>query len=545
MTHKLAGTLSSPDMLIDLEKLKEDYESGFPDMNDLGQRIRFGTSGHRGTPFNTSFTQAHVRAIVQVIVDYRRKTGAPDVLYLGKDTHAVSDLAQQTALEVLAGNGVRTVLQEKNGVTPTPVISHVIINSNRSGGANYSDGVIITSSHNPPSDGGIKYNPPYGGPADTDITGWMEKRANEYLENGNRDVKWLPVNRDHLPEFITETDFSADYIDDLKNIIDLDAIREAKIKIGVDPLGGASVDYWSAIAQKYDLDLTVINDKIDPTFSFIPIDHDGKIRMDCSSPYPMKNLVAHKDEFDLAFGNDPDSDRHGIVVPKLGLLNPNHYLAVAINYLVQSRNWSPEAGIGKTLVSSSMIDRVVNALGKRLVEVPVGFKWFGPGLFTGTLVFGGEESAGASFLRKDGTAWSTDKDGIIMNLLAAEIIAKTGKNPGELYQELEKEFGSPVYQRVDQPTTPEEKTRFKDLTPDKVKSEFLAGEPIIARLTNAPGNNAPIGGLKIATENGWFAARPSGTENIYKIYAESFIGREHLDRILEEARTIVSNALNN
>ena len=543
MTHKLAGTLASPEILIDLKKLADDYKNGYPDMTDLGQRIRFGTSGHRGTPFNTSFTEAHVRAIVQVIIDYRRKVGAPDVLYLGKDTHAVSDLAQQTALEVLAGNGVRTILQEKNGVTPTPVISHIIINSNRQNGANYSDGVIITSSHNPPSDGGIKYNPPYGGPADTDITTWMEKRANEYLENGNKDVKWVPVDRSNLPEIISETDFSVDYIDDLKNIIDMNAIRNAKIRIGVDPLGGASILYWDAIAQKYGLDITVINDKVDPTFSFIPIDHDGKIRMDCSSPYPMKNLVAHKDDFDLAFGNDPDSDRHGIVVPEIGLLNPNHYLAVAIDYLAQNRDWISEAGIGKTLVSSSMIDRVAGALGRCLVEVPVGFKWFGPGLFTGTLIFGGEESAGASFLRKNGTAWSTDKDGIIMNLLAAEIIAKTGKNPGIRYQELEKKFGSPVYQRVDQPTTPEEKNRFKDLTPDKVKSEKLAGEPILARLTNAPGNGAPIGGLKIVTENGWFAARPSGTENIYKIYAESFLGQDHLNQILEEARSIVSNAL--
>lgn len=540
----IPGNLAPKDLLINVEQLEKDYLHKYPEMKQLGQRVKFGTSGHRGTPLNGSFTAAHIAAIVQAIVDYRKKTGQPEILFIGKDTHAVSDLAQQTALEVLAANGIQVILQRENGVTPTPVISHAILNANREKGSNYSDGIIITSSHNPPSDGGIKYNPPYGGPADTDITQWIEDRANQYLENGNQGVLRQTIDRKALPSGMKEIDFAKDYIDDLENIIDMKIIRDAKVHIGVDPLGGSSVGYWGPIAEKYGLDITIVNDKVDPTFSFIPVDHDGKIRMDCSSPYPMKNLVAQKDQFDLAFGNDPDADRHGIVVPSVGLLNPNHYLAVAIDYLVKNRpNWPKDAGIGKTLVSSSMIDRVVKALDRRLVEVPVGFKWFGPGLFEGSLLFGGEESAGASFLRFDGSVWSTDKDGIILCLLAAEIIARTGKDPGTHYQDFELRFGSPLYSRVDQPSTPEEKQNFKYLTPEKVQASELAGEKIEARLTNAPGNGAPIGGLKIVTENGWFAARPSGTENIYKIYAESFRGKDHLNRIMNEAAQIVSGAL--
>ncbi len=542
--NALAGTLAPKELLIDVEQLKNDYLSKYPDMKQYGQHVRFGTSGHRGTPFDGSFTQAHIQAIVQAIIDYRQATGAPAVLYMGKDTHAVSDLAQKTALGVLAANGIRTIFQKDNGVTPTPVISHAILSTNREKQGNYSDGIIITSSHNPPSDGGIKYNPPHGGPADTNITQWIEKRANEYLKNGNKEVHYQSIDQGSIPDFLTQLDFAVDYINDLENIVDVKAIRDAGLRLGVDPLGGASIEYWGPIAERYGLDITIVNDKVDPTFYFVPIDHDGKIRMDCSSPYPMKNLVARKNDFDLSFGNDPDSDRHGIVVPEIGLLSPNHNLSVSIDYLVKNRpNWPVNGAIGKTLVSSSMIDRVAKRLGRRLVEVPVGFKWFVPGLNSGTLLFGGEESAGASFLRFNGQAWSTDKDGIILDLLAAEILARTGRNPGLHYQDLEKEFGSPVYRRVDQPATPEEKLNFTKLTPDKVSTRELAGEAIQAILTNAPGNNAPIGGLKVVTENGWFAARPSGTENIYKIYAESFLGEEHLVRLLDEARILVTNVL--
>lgn len=542
--NELAGKPAPPDLLIDTNKLNRDYYEKRPDFSDPTKRVIFGTSGHRGSPFDGTFTEAHVRAIAQSVVDYRNKMGYDGPLFLGRDTHAASIPAQKTALEVLAANGVRVVYQSDDEPAPTPVISRAILAYNREHPGATADGIIITPSHNPPSDGGIKYNPPRGGAADTEATGWMQRRANELLDAQNAPVKRVDYETAVNMPNVAAVDFRPDYIDDLENIIDFDAIRRANIRVGVDPLGGAAIHYWRPIAEKYGLDLTVVNDKIDPTFSFMTVDHDGKIRMDCSSPWSMKRLVAMKDRFDIAFANDPDSDRHGIVTPKAGLMNPNHYLAVAIDYLLKNRpEWPREAGIGKTLVSSSMIDRVVAAAGRKLVEVPVGFKWFVPGLFEGTIVFGGEESAGASFLRKDGTVWTTDKDGIIMNLLAVEILAKTGKDPGAIYQEFETRFGSPVYRRTDRPTTLAQKQAFKNLTPDKVKATDLAGEPILAALTEAPGNGAPIGGLKVVTENGWFAARPSGTENIYKIYAESFKGEEHLERILSEAAETVEAAV--
>lgn len=542
--HELAGKPAPPELLIDTDKLYRDYYEKHPDMSDRTKRVIFGTSGHRGTPFNGTFTESHVRAIVQAVVDYRNKMGYSGPLFLGRDTHAISAAAQKTALEVLAANQVTVVWQSDEEPTPTPVISRAILAYNRDHAGATADGIIITPSHNPPSDGGIKYNPPHGGAADTEATGWMQRRANELLENQNTDVKRSDYEAATKSDNVTAVDFRPDYIDDLASIIDFDAIRRSGIRIGVDPLGGAAIHYWRPIAERYGLDITVVNDKIDPTFSFMTVDHDGKIRMDCSSPWSMHSLVAMKDRFDIAFANDPDSDRHGIVTPSAGLMNPNHYLAVAIDYLLKNRpNWPKTAGIGKTLVSSSMIDRVVAENGRKLVEVPVGFKWFVPGLFSGDIVFGGEESAGASFLRQDGTVWTTDKDGIIMNLLAAEILAKTGRDPGEIYRDFEAIFGSPVYRRTDRPATLSQKEAFKNLTPDKVTASELAGEPILAKLTQAPGNNAPIGGLKVTTQNGWFAARPSGTENIYKIYAESFQGEDHLNRILTEAAFVVTSAV--
>ena len=550
--HELAGKPAPKEILIDPEQLERDYIEKRPDLTNPTQRVIFGTSGHRGSPLSGTFTESHVRAIVQTIIDYRNKMGYNGPLFLGKDTHAISDAAHRTALEVLAANRVETVYQRENLPTPTPVISHAILTYNAENPGKKADGIIITPSHNPPSDGGIKYNPPTGGAADTDVTAWMQKRANEILENGSAEVKSVPLGpvdgREPLDESVREifrpVDFAEKYIADLENIIDFDAIRKANLHLGVDPLGGAGIYYWKPIAERYGLDLTVVNDRLDPTFSFMTCDRDGKIRMDCSSPWSMKRLVALKDSFDIATANDPDADRHGIVVPSVGLMNPNHFLAVAIDYLLKNRpDWPLAAGIGKTLVSSGMIDRVVADNGRKLVEVPVGFKWFVPGLLDASLLFGGEESAGASFLRKDGRVWTTDKDGIILALLASEIRAKTGRDPGELYRELERKFGSPVYRRVDVPTTLEGKAAFKKLTPDKVTASELAGEKIVAKLTRAPGNDAPIGGLKVVTENGWFAARPSGTENIYKIYGESFLGEEHLDRIFAEAERIVADAL--
>jgi phosphoglucomutase len=531
-------------MLIDVAEIERDYLEHHPDVSDANQMVSFGTSGHRGSPLNGTFTESHILATTQAICDYRRTVGTDGPLYMGKDTHAASDPAQRTALEVLAANSVETVIQRDNGVTPTPVISRAILVYNRERKQHLSDGIVITPSHNPPEDGGFKYNPTNGGPADTDVTRWVQDRANELLRANNVGVKRVPYSSAINAATTHQEDFVLPYVNDLKNVADMDAIRDAGLKLGVDPLGGASGPYWEPINAVYKVDITVVNPVIDPTFSFMTVDHDGVIRMDCSSPYAMARLVGLKDKYRLAFANDPDSDRHGIVTPSAGLLNPNHYLAVAIQYLLGHRNrWRSDVTVGKTLVSSSMIDKVVQKLGRRLLEVPVGFKWFVPGLVDGSCCFGGEESAGASFLRIDGTAWTTDKDGLIMDLLAAEITARTGKDPGEHYRELVSEFGASYYTRIDAPATPEQKLKLAKLSADAVTAESLAGEPIIAKLTRAPGNNAPIGGLKVVAASGWFAARPSGTENIYKVYAESFKNQAHLNSILAEAQGIVNSAL--
>jgi len=540
----LAGLPAPKEMLIDVARLQQEYFERRPDINDPNQMVSFGTSGHRGSSLRGTFTESHILAITQAICDYRRTRGTDGPVYMGKDTHALSGPAQDTALEVLAANSVEIILQRDNGVTPTPVISHAVLVFNRDRKQHLADGIVITPSHNPPEDGGFKYNPTNGGPADTDVTRWIEDRANELLRGGNTGVKRIALSAAIKAGSTHQEDFVSPYVRDLQNVVDMDSIRAAGLTLGVDPLGGASLPYWEPINSVYQLDIAVVNPKIDPTFSFMTVDHDGKIRMDCSSPYAMARLVGLKDQYRLAFGNDPDSDRHGIVTPSAGLMNPNHYLAVAIRYLLTERPaWSKDAAVGKTLVSSSMIDRVVNKLGRRLSEVPVGFKWFAPGLFDGSYCFGGEESAGASFLRRDGTVWATDKDGLIMDLLAAEITARTGKDPSEHYRELTAEFGTPYYTRIDAPATPEQKAKLGKLSPDAVKESNLAGEPITAKLTRAPGNNAPIGGLKVVAASGWFAARPSGTENIYKIYAESFRDEKHLNAIVGEAQEIVKNAL--
>jgi phosphoglucomutase len=540
----LAGKPAPKELLIDPVRLQRDYYDLKPDASDRNQLVSFGTSGHRGSALHGTFNEAHILAITQAICEYREGQGIDGPLYMGKDTHAVSEPAQRTALEVLAANGIETIIQENDGVTPTPVISHAILVYNRGRNEHLADGIVITPSHNPPEDGGFKYNPPNGGPADTDVTGWVQNRANDLLRSGNKDVKRVPFEKAIRAASTHQEDFVLPFVRDLRNVVDMDGIREARLKLGVDPLGGASLPYWDPINSIYGLEVEVVNRRIDPTFSFMTVDHDGKIRMDCSSPYAMARLVGLKDQFQLAFGNDTDADRHGIVSPSAGLLNPNHYLAVAIRYLLTHRpNWRQDVIVGKTLVSSSMIDRVVNKLGRRLSEVPVGFKWFVPGLVDGLFCFGGEESAGASFLRQNGTAWATDKDGLIMVLLAAEITARTGKDPGQHYRELTAEFGTPYYTRIDAPATPEQKAKLQKLSPDAVKESDLAGEPITAKLTKAPGNQAPIGGLKVVAKSGWFAARPSGTENIYKIYAESFKSELHLQAILSEAQEIVNNAL--
>jgi phosphoglucomutase len=540
----LAGKPAPKEMLIDVARLEKDYFERHPELSDPTQLVSFGTSGHRGSPLQGTFTEAHILAITQAICDYRREAGTDGPLYMGKDTHAVSGPAQRTALEVLAANHVETIIQQADGVTPTPVISRAILVYNRSRKEHLADGIVVTPSHNPPEDGGFKYNPTNGGPADTDVTHWVEDRANDLLRAGNAGVKRVPFTKAIHSSSTHQEDFVLPYVRDLKNVADIDAIRGAHLKLGVDPLGGASQPYWEPINSLYGLDVAVVNPVIDPTFSFMTVDHDGKIRMDCSSPYAMARLVGLKDQYQVAFANDPDSDRHGIVTPVAGLMNPNHYLAVAIRYLLTHRpQWREDVLVGKTLVSSSMIDRVVKKLGRELREVPVGFKWFVPGLFSGSYCFGGEESAGASFLRLDGTVWSTDKDGLIMDFLAAEITARTGKDPGEHYRELTAEFGTPYYTRIDAPATPEQKARLQKLSPDAVKESDLAGEPITAKLTKAPGNQAPIGGLKVVAESGWFAARPSGTENIYKIYAESFSSQSHLNAIVSEAQEMVNNAL--
>ena len=543
MPHELAGKPAPASLLIDVDRLVDAYYSKEPDPSDPEQMVSFGTSGHRGSSLAGSFNEAHILAITQAICEWRQREGITGPLFLGKDTHALSRPAERTALEVLAANRVDTVVQADDGFTPTPSISRLILTHNRGRKSGLADGIVVTPSHNPPADGGFKYNPPNGGPADTNVTGWIQDRANALLRGSGREIRRMPFERARAAPTVREDDFVGPYVADLANVVDMAAIRDARIKCGVDPLGGASVDYWQPIADQYKLDLQVVNPTVDPRFAFMTVDHDGKIRMDCSSPFAMAKLVGLRSSYQVAFGNDPDADRHGIVVPS-GLMNPNHYLAVAIRYLFSNRpKWPARAAVGKTLVSSAIIDRVAAALGRPLVEVPVGFKWFVDGLLDGTLGFGGEESAGASFLRFDGSAWTTDKDGLILALLAAEITARTGKDPGQHYREITASHGDPIYTRIDQPATPAEKARLKQLSPAQVTSSTLAGEVITAVLTKAPGNGASIGGLKVASKNGWFAARPSGTENIYKIYAESFSGQVHLDRVIEEARAIVATAL--
>jgi phosphoglucomutase len=542
--HPLAGKKAPKEMLTNIPRLMSDYYTQKPNPADPVQRISFGTSGHRGSSLNTTFTEEHILAVCQAVCEYRQDQDITGPLFLGMDTHALSEAAHATAIEVFAANSVELRIHSGFGYTPTPVISHAILTHNRTNSGELADGVVITPSHNPPQDGGFKYNPPTGGPADTDTTNIIQKRANQILENGLKNVKRISLKDALTADTTQEYDFITPYVNDLKTVVDMEAISASGLHIGVDPLGGAGIGFWEPIADTYQLHIDLVNKYVDPTFSFMTLDRDGKIRMDCSSPYAMAGLIDLKDKFDIAFGNDPDYDRHGIVTKSHGLLNPNHYLAVAIWYLFQNRpGWSKKAIIGKTLVSSAMIDRIALHLQRKLTEVPVGFKWFVAGLLDSSFGFGGEESAGASFLRQNGTVWTTDKDGIILDLLAAEITAKTGKNPGEHYQKLEEQFGSPVYRRNDAPANQEQKEILKNLTPEMVKATELAGEPIIAKLTRAPGNDAAIGGLKVVTENGWFAARPSGTEDIYKIYAESFISESHLDQIQQEAQEIVNQAL--
>jgi phosphoglucomutase len=542
-SHALAGKPAPRELLANIPRLVSAYYTMQPDLADPAQRVSFGTSGHRGTSFKGSFNENHIAAISQALVEYRRAQGNTGPLFVGMDTHALSEPALATAIEVFAGNGVPIRLQTALGYTPTPAISHAILTYNRAKGSGLADGVVITPSHNPPDDGGFKYNPPTAGPAGPEITGVIQDRANDIIQAGMRDVKRMPYSKAMKADTTQAYDYIGPYVSDLRNVIDMETIAVAGLKIGVDPMGGAGIGYWDPIADMYGLDLEVVNQSVDPTFSFMTVDKDGKIRMDCSSPYAMASLIDLKDRFDIAFGNDPDYDRHGIVTRSAGLMNPNHYLAVAIWYLFQNRpGWRPDAAVGKTLVSSSMIDRVAGHLGKKLSEVPVGFKWFVDGLIDGTYGFGGEESAGASFLRHDGTVWTTDKDGIIMDLLAAEITAKTGRDPGLHYQALTDQFGQPVYERLDVPADAAQKTALKNLSSEMVTATEMAGEAITAKLTHAPGNGEPIGGLKVTTENGWFAARPSGTEEIYKIYAESFKGEEHLKQIQAEAQAIVKAA---
>ena len=541
--HELAGKPAPRSLLVNVPRLVSNYYTHKPDASNSAQRVAFGTSGHRGTSFNDSFNEDHILATSQAICDYRKSASITGPLFLGMDTHGLSEAAHATALEVFAAQGVTTMIQKDLGYTPTPVISHAILTYNRGRKDGLADGVVVTPSHNPPDSGGFKYNPPEGGPADPKTTKIIEDRANEILRSGLKDVRRIAYEKAVKADTTHDYDFIAPYVNDLENIIDVTAIARAGLKIGVDPLGGSSVHYWDPIAERYGLPIEVTNRIVDPTFSFMTVDKDGKIRMDCSSPYAMARLIALKDKFDIAFGADPDADRHGIVTRSAGLLNPNHYLSVAIWYLFQNRpGWRGDAAVGKTLVSSSMIDRVAKHLGRKLSEVPVGFKWFVDGLIDGSYGFGGEESAGGSFLRKDGTVWTTDKDGLIMDLLSAEITAVTGKDPGALYRELEEKFGSPVYERIDAPASSKQKDVLKKLSPEMVSTNELGGESITAKLTMAPGNNEPIGGLKVVAENGWFAARPSGTEEIYKIYAESFKGKEHLSGIMEEAQSIVSAA---
>ena len=542
--HSKAGQPATRDMLVDVAQLEREYYTRRPDLEDPRQLVSFGTSGHRGTSLDGSFTEAHIVAITQAICDYRRANGTNGPLFMGKDTHALSGPAQRTALEVLAGNGVETIVQRDDGFTPTPVISRAILVYNRARSDRLADGIVVTPSHNPPQDGGFKYNPPNGGPADTDITTWIQERANSLLREGAPKVYRISIESASKASTTHADDFLSAYVKDLGDVIDMEAIAASRLKLGVDPLGGAAVHYWQPISDLYGLNLVIVNPRVDPTFGFMTVDHDGKIRMDCSSPFAMAGLVRLKDSFDVAWGNDVDVDRHGIVTPSLGLMNPNHFLAVAIQYLLTHRAaWPSAAAVGKTLVSSRLIDQVVGRLGRRLLEVPVGFKWFVQGLFDGTCCFGGEESAGASFLRRNGSTWTTDKDGLILGLLAAEITAVTGQDPGEHVQTLCAEFGTSYYTRIDSPIAPEKKSQLGMLDSTAVRASELAGDPIVAKLTRAPGNDAPIGGIKVVTANGWFAVRPSGTENIYKIYAESFRDQAHLDAIVEQAKVIVDDAL--
>jgi len=541
--NPLAGKPAPRSLLVNVPRLVSAYYTHIPDPNNPQDLVVFGTSGHRGTPLKGTFNEAHILAIAQALCEFRSGAGTTGPLFLGMDTHALSEPARATALEVFAANGVEVMIADDLGYTPTPVVSHAILTYNTGRTDGLADGVVISPSHNPPDDGGFKYNPPSGGPADTNITQWVQDRANALLVGKLAGVRRVPLRVALAAHTTHKYDFVTPYVSDLGSVVDMQAIARAGVRIGVDPLGGASVHYWQPVAQRYGINLQVVNDVIDPTFSFMTVDKDGKIRMDCSSPDAMASLIGLKDKFDIAFGCDPDADRHGIVTPSSGLMNPNHYLSVAVNYLFAHRaGWPTEAGVGKTLVSSALIDRVAAASRRKLVEVPVGFKYFVDGLLHGTLGFGGEESAGASFLRRDGGAWTTDKDGLILGLLAAEITAATGKDPGEHYLDLAAQLGSPVYERMDAPATPDQQAVLKSLSPAQVSADTLAGEPIVAKLTRAPGNDAPIGGLKVTTANGWFAARPSGTEHIYKIYAESFVGPEHLQRIQTEAQAIVGAA---
>jgi phosphoglucomutase len=542
--HPRAGTPADSRDTIDVPRVVLAYYTEHPDPDVPEQRVAFGTSGHRGSSLRTAFNEDHIVATSQAIVEYRRDQGVDGPLFLARDTHALSEPAMVSALEVFAANDVTVLIDNRDGYTPTPSLSHAILTYNRGRTSGLADGVVVTPSHNPPDDGGFKYNPPHGGPADTDATKWIQDRANALIAAGLKEVRRVPYARARAADTTRTYDYLAGYVDDLPSVLDIDAIRDSGVRIGADPLGGASVAYWGEIAARHRLDLTVVNPDVDPTFGFMTLDWDGKIRMDCSSPYAMASLIGKKDAYQIATGNDADADRHGIVTPDAGLMNPNHYLAVAISYLFRVRaDWPGGAAIGKTLVSSSMIDRVAGELGRQLIEVPVGFKWFVPGLLDGSVGFGGEESAGASFLRRDGSVWTTDKDGILLCLLASEIIATTGRSPSEHYADLTAKFGSPSYARIDAAATRQEKAILGRLSPEQVTATELAGEPITATLTSAPGNGASIGGLKVTTASGWFAARPSGTEDVYKIYAESFQGPEHLARIQEEARAVVSAAL--
>jgi len=542
--HPLAGKRAPQEILVDIDRLRKDYYARKPDITDSAQRVSFGTSGHRGSSLRGAFNEAHILAITQAICEYRGNQAITGPLYIGKDTHALSEPAFATALEVLAANGVVAMIDNTDGYTPTPAVSHAILAYNRGRESGLADGIVITPSHNPPEDGGLKYNPPHGGPADTAVTRWIEDRANQHLSSDLKNVARIAYEKARRATTTRTYDFVGSYVSDLGSVVDMEIIRSAKLKIGVDPLGGASAAYWGPIVERYGVQVQVVNDTVDPTFRFMSLDWDGKIRMDCSSRYAMAKLIALKDRFDIAFGNDTDSDRHGIVTRAAGLMNPNHYLAAAISYLFTHRpGWRKDAAIGKTVVSSSVIDRVAAKVGRALVEVPVGFKWFVPGLLDGSLGFGGEESAGASCLRRDGTVWTTDKDGIIMDLLAVEIMARTGRDPSELYDDLTRECGAPSYERIEAPATAAQKAMLLKLSAEDVKATELAGDPIRAKLTTAPGNGAVIGGLKVVTEYGWFAARPSGTEEVYKLYAESFRGSEHLRLIQQEAQALLASTI--